>query len=497
MYSRFLALLLGFESGTGYSTLAEHDGHLRQQSSMQLACEQAVTKRMRSDMGNPATPGPLGQKDLETLVRVALDEARGRGMDQAEVTASHGVGLQATARLGDVENLEYTNDRGLGITVYKDHSKGSASTSDVSVEAIREAVGKACFFAGVTARDEHAGLADADLMCSEIRDLDLDHPWALEAADAIELAVATEAAALGFDKRINNSEGATVATNRGSQAYGNSHGFVGSLSRTSHSVSSVVLAESDGVMQRDYYYTSARDPADLEDTESVGQTAARRVINRLDSRKIPTTRAPVLFTPELARGFIGHAMGAIAGGAQYRRASFLLDAVGDTVFPEFVSIQERPHLEKGMASACYDAEGVATYDRDVVTDGVLQEYILSSYSARRLGLKTTANAGGAQNLLVAANAEGRDALIRQMNTGLLVEEAIGQGVNGVTGDYSRGVVGHWIENGEIQYPVHEVTIAGNLRDLYKGIVAIGEDRDTRGTIRCGSILVDRMTIAGS
>lgn len=441
-------------------------------------------------------PVSLGRQELEKLVQTALEEAHRHGVDQAEVAASHDVGLEATARLGDVENLEYTNDRGLGITVYKDLCKGSASTSDISPQAIREAVAKACGFAAVTARDEYAGLADAELMCRDVRDLDLDHPWSVEAADAISLAIETEKAALNFDKRINNSEGATVSTNRGSRAYGNSHGFIGSYSRTSHSISCVMLAESDGVMQRDYYYSSARDPADLEDSAAVGRTAASRVINRLDSRKIRTTKAPVLYSPEVARGFIAHAIGAISGGAQYRRASFLLDTIGQAIFPEFLTIQERPHLEKGMASAPYDAEGVATYDRDIVTDGVLQGYILSSYSARRLGLKTTANAGGAQNLVVAANSEGKDAMIREMGTGFLVEELIGQGVNAVTGDYSRGAVGHWIEDGEIKYPVHEVTIAGNLRDLYKSIVAIGADRDTRGTVRCGSLLVERMTIAG-
>ncbi|NNF41280.1 MAG: metalloprotease PmbA [Woeseiaceae bacterium] len=434
---------------------------------------------------------------MEGIVELALDEARQRGADQAEVAASHDMGLSATARLGDVENLEYTNDRGIGITVYKRSRKGSASTSDISPGAIREAVAKACTFADVTAADEFAGLADAELMCTDAPDLHLDHPWRLEATDAIELAIETEKAALEFDKRISNSEGATVSSNRGSRAYGNSHGFLGSFSRTSHSITCVVLSESDGAMQRDYYYTAARDAADLEAAVVVGQNAAERVLNRLDARKIKTRRAPVLYVPEIARGFIGHAIAAISGGAQYRRSSFLLDAAGETIFPDFVSIEERPHIEKGMASAPYDAEGVATYDRDIVSDGVLQDYVLSSYSARRLGLKTTANAGGTQNLIVPGGGKDQRELLREMGTGLLVEELIGQGVNGVTGDYSRGAVGHWVENGEIQYPVHEVTIAGNLRDLYRQIVAIGSDQDTRGGIRCGSILVAEMTIAGS
>ena len=439
----------------------------------------------------------LGPQELEDIVASALAEAQARGVDQAEVAVSHDMGLAATARLGDVENLEYTNDRGIGITVYCGRRKGNASTSDISGEAIREAVGKACAFASYTAEDEYAGLADADRMCTEVPDLDLDHPWVLDATAAIDLAIACEAAALGHDKRISNSEGATVWTNRGVRAYGNTHGFVGSYAKTSHSVSCAVLGEADGDMERDYYYSSARDPADLDSAESIGVKAATRALQRLGARKIKTTRAPVLFGPELARGFIGHAIGAITGSAQYRRSSFLLDAAGEKIFPEFVNIEERPHIPKGMASVPYDGEGVATYDRDLVTDGVLQGYILSSYSARRLGLETTANAGGAQNLIVPGNAEGLEWLLAEMGTGLLVEELIGQGVNTVTGDYSRGAVGRWVENGEICYPVNEVTIAGNLRDLYARIVAVGRDQDLRGGIRCGSILVDEMTIAGS
>ena len=439
----------------------------------------------------------MERKDLEALVQMALEEASQQGVDQAEVAASIDTGLAATARLGDVENLEYTNDRGFAITVFKDQRKGNASTSDVSPASIREVVGKACTFANCTAQDPHSGLADAELMCKDIMDLDLDHPWAIEAADAIDMAIACEAAGMQFDKRITNSEGATVSTHRGMRAYGNTHGFIGSFSKSSHSISCVVLATENGEMQRDYYYDAARDQADLDDVQLIGETAGRRAVNRLGARKIKTTRAPVLYIPELARGFVGHAIGAVMGGAQYRRASFLLDAVGEAILPEFVQIQERPHLPKGMASAAYDAEGVATYDRDIVTDGVLQGYVLSSYSARRLGLQTTANAGGPQNLLVPGNAGDLESLIKAMGTGLIVEELIGQGVNAVTGDYSRGVVGQWVENGEIQYPVHEVTIAGNLRDLYKRISAIGDDQDSRGAIRCGSLLVDEMTIAGA
>ena len=448
-------------------------------------------------MGTMTKRESLGRAELEQLVALALDEARQRGMDQAEAAASQDTGLSATARLGEVENIEYTNDRGIGITVFKDSRKGNASTSDMSPGAIREAVAKACTFATLTAQDEYAGLADAELMCTDIPDLDLDHPWDLDADAAITLAVEAEAAGLKSDKRISNSEGATVGTNRGTRAYGNTHGFIGSFSKTSHSITCVLLAEADGVMQRDYHYTSSRRESDLEAAAEVGRKAGIKTVGRLGARKIKTTRAPVLYIPELARGFMGHAIRAIAGGAQYRRSSFLLDAVGEKLFPDFVSIHERPHLAGAMASAPYDAEGVATYDRDIVTDGVLQGYVLSSYSARRLGLKTTANAGGAQNLIIPGGGKSQDELLAEMGTGLIVQELIGQGVNGVTGDYSRGAVGHWVENGELAYPVHEVTIAGNLRELYQRIAAIGDDQDIRSGIRCGSLLVEEMTIAGA
>jgi len=438
----------------------------------------------------------LGRDALEHLVKLALDEARRLGVDQAEVAVSQDTGLSATARLGDVENLEFTNDRGIGITVYKNSCKGNASTSDISPAAIREAVAKACSFAMLTAEDPYSGLADAERMATETGDLDLDHPWDIDASQAIALAIETESAAMTHDKRISNSEGGTVATNRGTRAYGNTHGFIASYSRTSHSITCAVLAEIDGAMQRDYYYTSSRVPGELDDVAAVGVRAAEKVLGRLGARKIKTTNAPVLYIPELARGFIGHAIGAIAGGAQYRRSTFLLDAVGDRIFPEFVQIQERPHIARGMASRSYDGEGVATYDRDIFTDGVLQAYVLSSYSARRLGLETTANAGGVQNLLVAGSDTDLSKLVAQMGTGLIVEELIGQGVNSVTGDYSRGVVGHWVQNGEIQHAVHEVTIAGNLKDLYQRIAAIGSDQDLRSGMRCGSILVEEMRIAG-
>lgn len=448
-----------------------------------------MTKMLDNDL--------LNQTQLEDIVSFLINEAREEGAEQAEVAASHDIGLSATVRLGSVESLEYTNDRGIGLTVYKEQKKGSASTSDFSPAALREAVVKACSFANYTVADEHAGLADEELMATDIPDLDLMHTWNLDSGAAIDIAIECEDAARAFDKRVTNSEGATVTTNSGIRAYGNSHGFLASYPKSSHSISCIVVGEANGDMERDYWYSTTRDAADLEAPEDVGRTAARRTVQRLGSRKIKTSRAPVLFAPEIARGFIGHAIGAISGSAQYRRSSFLLNAAGEKIFPDFMLIEERPHIPKAMASAPFDAEGVATRDRDLVVDGVLQGYILSSYSARRLGLETTANAGGPHNLLVKGSEEDLQSFVRSMDRGLLVQELIGQGVNGVTGDYSRGAVGYWVEHGEIVYPVHEITIAGNLRDLYQRIVAIGNDQDMRSGIRCGSLLVESMTIAGA
>jgi len=448
-------------------------------------------------MNGTAGRSTLKQKELEDIVSLVLQFAREQGADQAEAAASHALGLSATARLGSVENLEYTNDRGVGITVYKDRKKGSASTSDFSPGALREAVVKACSFARYTVADDCSGLADEDAMATEIPDLDLAHEWRLEADEAIRIAIECEDAARGFDRRVTNSEGATVSTSSSVQAYGNSYGFLGGYPKTSHSISCVVVGESDGDMERDYWYSAARDAQDLDPAVDIGRTAAERTVRRLGAQKIRTATAPVLFAPEVARGFIGHAISAVSGGAQYRKSSFLLNAAGERIFPEFVQIQERPHIPKAMSSAPFDAEGVATRDRDLVVDGVLQGYILGSYSARRLGLTTTGNAGGAHNLLVPGNGGDMASLARSMGRGLLVQELIGQGVNPVTGDYSRGAVGYWIENGEIAHPVHEITIAGNLKDLYHRIVAIGDDQDLRSGIRCGSVLVDAMTIAGA
>ena len=448
-------------------------------------------------MNSQAGRAALDNKALEGMVDMVLGFARERGADQAEVAASQDIGLTATARLGEVESLEYTNDRGIGITVYIGQRKGSASTSDFRPDALREAVAKACTFAEFTEEDRCAGLADPDFLETDPPDLDLFHAWDIESEAAIRLAIECEAAARSYDERIVNSEGATVGTNSGIRAYGNTNGFLASYPKTSHSVSCVVVGQQDGSMERDYWYSAARDPEALEQVRAIGREAARRTVERLGGRKIKTTNAPVFFAPEIARGFIGHAIGAISGGAQYRRSSFLLDAAGEQIFPDFLQIQERPHIPGGMASAPYDAEGVRTRDRDIVVDGVLQGYVLGSYSARRLGLETTGNAGGPHNLLVPGNSDGLEAILGEMGEGLLVHELIGQGVNQVTGDYSRGAVGFWVQDGEIAYPIHEVTIAGNLRDLYRRIVAIGNDQDLRGGIRCGSVLVSEMKIAGS
>jgi PmbA protein len=440
---------------------------------------------------------PMQASEIEDIVGFVLAEVVKLGADQADAAASHDIGFSATVRLGAVENLEYTNDRGVGVTVYHGHRKGSASTSDFSLGALRETVRKACAFARYTEEDPCAGLADAERMATNFPDLDLLHEWPIDAEEAIRIAIESEDAARSSDARIRNSEGATVSTNSGIRTYGNSHGFLGSHRKSSHSISCVVVGEQDGDMQRDYHYTSSRDPAELESAIAVGQKAASRAVGRLGARKLKTCKAPVLFAAEIARGFVGHAVSAASGGAQYRRSSFLLGAAGEQVFPGFLQIHERPHIAKGMASAAYDAEGVETEDRELVTDGVLNGYVMGSYSARRLGLESTGNAGGTHNLVVPGTAGDLSSLLRVMGKGLLVHELIGHGVNAVTGDYSRGAAGFWIENGEIAFPVHEVTIAGNLRDLYRRIAAIGNDQDMRGGIRCGSLLVDEMAIAGA
>ena len=446
--------------------------------------------------GEVSQSAPLARRDLEDIVRRALDEARAQGAHQAEIGVSVDTGLGVTVRLGEVETLEYQRDRGLGVTVYFNQRKGSASTADLRPEALRETVQKACSIARFTAADEFAGLADADLMARDWPDLSLSHPWEITPEASIEIARACEAAALGTDARVRNSEGASLSTHRGLRVYGNTHGFVGGFESTGHSLSCSVIATEGEEMQRDYWYSTARDWRELQEAETVGRQAAQRTIARLASRKLATRKAPVMFSPEMARGFFGHFLTAIRGGSQYRKSSFLLGAAGQQVFPAFVQISERPHIPKAQASTPFDNDGVATHDRELVKDGVLQGYVLSAYSARKLGLKTTGNAGGNHNLLVAHRGEDQAALLRRMGTGFLVTELMGQGVNTVTGDYSRGASGFWIEGGQVQFPVHEVTIAGNLRDLLRNVVAVGSDVDIRGGVRTGSLLLQEMTIAG-
>ncbi len=442
-------------------------------------------------------PVRLAQQDLESIIERALEEARARGASQAEAAVSQDTGLSVGVRLGEVETLEHQRDRSMGITVYFGQRKGSASTADFSMDAVRATVAKACSIARFTAEDPCSGLADAALMARAPADLDLSHPWNVTADRAIEIARSCESAALAFDKRINNSEGASLATHHGLHVYGNTHGFLGGYPTTSHTLSCVVLAGTGDDMQRDYWYSSSRDWRELEPPEAIGRESARRTIARLGPRKLSTRRSPVLFVPELARGLIGHFAAAIRGSSQYRQSSFLLNSAGQQVFPRGFSIAERPHIPKAMGSAPFDDEGVATRDRELVADGILTGYILSSYSARKLRLQTTGNAGGAHNLVVSPNlAGGRDALLSQLGTGLVVTELMGQGVNMVTGDYSRGAAGFWVENGSLGYPVAEITIAGNLREMLKGIAAVGDDVDTRGGTRVGSILLAEMTIAG-
>jgi PmbA protein len=436
--------------------------------------------------------------ELKGIVSDSLKLARSLGATQAEADVSLQKGLTTTVRLGEVETVEYQRDRGMGITVYFGKRKGSASTADLSERAVAETVEKACDIARYTAEDECSGLADPDELARDIPDLDLDHPWDLAPEQAVETARECEAAGRSVDSRISNSEGASVSSHRGVRVYGNSHGFLAGYPSTSHSVSCVLLAQVGEDMQRDYWYASARDARDLESSESIGRKAGLRAVARLGARKIATQKARVLFAPEVARGLIGHFLGAVRGSSQYRKSSFLLDAQGLQVFPSFLELRERPHIRKALGSSPFDGEGVATRDRELVREGVLQGYILGSYSARKLGLKTTGNAGGTHNLLVESNTGGVEigALMRELGTGLLVTELMGQGVNGVTGDYSRGASGYWVENGAQAYPVHEITIAGNLKEIYKNIAAIGSDVDLRGGVRVGSILIGEMMIAG-
>jgi len=439
---------------------------------------------------------PHSVDELEAIVQKVLDLSADRGATSAEAAVSSDTGLSVTARLGEVETLEYHKDQGVGVTVYFGQRKGSSSSSDLRPEALAEAVEAACRIARYTEEDECAGLADAELMAYGYPDLELDYPWTIDAEAAVELAKKTEASALELDERITNSDGGSVNAFRGASVYGNSHGFIGGYSSTRHSMSCSVIGEVDGLMQRDYWYSVSRDPSQLETPEQIGRLAAERTLHRLGARQISTRQAPIIFAADIARSFIGHFVGAIRGSAQYRKASFLLDHLGQQIFPEELHIHEQPYIHGGLGSAPFDSEGVKTREKDMITNGVLQSYVLDSYSARKLGMQTTGNAGGVRNLTVDPTAGDLQSMMQGIGTGLLVTELIGHGINMVTGDYSRGASGFWIENGEIAYPVEEITIAGNLKNMFMGIQAVGSDIDHRGSIRTGSILIDQMTIAG-
>lgn len=436
--------------------------------------------------------------DLEQAAEIALEQAKKLGASAAEVGLSHSKGLSVTVRQREVETLEHNNDTGLGITVFFGQSKASSSTTDLSAEAIQEAVQAACNIARHTQADEAAGLADASLMATSFPDLSLYHPWDLSVEEAIDMATVCEAAGLDADPRISNSEGATVSTHTGKRVYANSHGFLGATNSSRHSISASVIARDERGMQRDYWYDVARDATDLKAAESVGLKAAQRTLSRLGAGEVKTGNYPVLFAAEVAPSLFGQLIAGIRGSALYRNASFLVDKKGEQLFPDFIHIHEQPHLLKAMGSAAYDAEGVATQNRDIIRDGVLQGYVLDSYSARRLGLTTTANAGGVHNLTVDSSTdEGFDALVKRMDKGIIVTETMGMGVNIVNGDYSQGAAGFWVENGEIQYPVDEFTIASNLQDMFMGLSAVGSDVDLRGNIRTGSVLLERMMIAAA
>ena len=438
---------------------------------------------------------------LKSLASDALDYARQKGASAAEAEVSEGYGQTVTVRHGEVETIEYNRDKGIGVTVYLGRQRGHASTSDFSAKALRDSVDAALSIAHFTAADDCAGLADVDRLARDIADLQLWHPWGVTVERSIELARACEAAAFAVDPRIDNSEGASVSTQESHFIYGNSHGFLAGYPGSRHSISCSVIAgrgddDGDG-MQRDDWYDVARSPLELVTPESVGKRAAERAVRRLNSRKIATTQAPVLFEAPIASSLLGHFVSAVSGGSLYRKSSFLLDSMGQTVFAPIVQISDLPHVLKGLGSSPFDSEGVVTQAREVVKNGMVQGYFLGSYSARKLGMQSTGNAGGNHNLILRDTGDDFAALVKKMHRGLLVTELMGQGVNAITGDYSRGAAGYWVENGEIAYPVQEITIAGNLKEMFRGMVAIGNDVLRHGSRQCGSILIDHMTIAGS
>ncbi len=436
------------------------------------------------------------RKELTGIIQQILEEAKQQGASAAEANIGTGAGLSVTTRLGEVEKVEHERDKALGMTVYIGNQKGSASSSDFSEVAIKETVTAACNIARFASADECAGLPDPELMATEVPDLDLYHPWNISPENAIELAVECETVARGEDKRINNSDGTSVNTYSGNNFYGNTHGFVGGWHWSSHTIDCTVIAETSNGMQRDGWYSKARNRDDLQSIHDIAKEAAKRTTQRLDAKKLSTRNCPVIFEAPIASGLFSAFVTAISGGSLYRKASFLLDKIDEQIFADHVHIHERPHLRGALGSAPFDNEGMATRNRDLIIDGVLQGYVLSSYSARKLGLQPTANAGGVHNLTIDTSEHDLAELIQQMDTGLLITDMIGFGVNQITGDYSRGAAGLWVENGEIQYPVEEITVAGNLTDMYKQIIHIGNDVDLRGNILTGSVLIENMTVAG-
>ncbi|MCL1079396.1 metalloprotease PmbA [Parashewanella spongiae] len=435
---------------------------------------------------------------LKGAVETALDFAKSLGTDAAEMAVSKQQGLSVSTRQKQVETVEFNKDGALGITVYRDGCKGSSSTSDLSVEAIKQAVKAADDIARFTSEDPCNGLADAELMAKVNTDLQLYYPADVDAEQLTELAIRAETSVLDFDNKIKASDGASANAHTGLKVYGNSHGFLEGYCSSRFSLSCVAIGEdSQGGMQRDYEYTVARKYHELEAAELIGSKAAKKTVARLDARKIATGKMPVLLSPEIATGLIGHFVGAISGSSLYRKSTFLLDALNTQVFPEWFNIEEQPHLIGGLASANFDSEGVATQDRMIVDNGLLMSYLLTSYSARKLSMQNTGHAGGIYNWTLGHTGQTFDELVKQMGTGLIVTEVMGQGVNTVTGDYSRGAAGFYVENGQIIHPVEEITMAGNLKQMYSGIQAVAKDRDLRSSIRTGGILLDSMQIAGS
>jgi PmbA protein len=439
----------------------------------------------------------FNSNQLQAIAKDILQDARRKGASDAEVSISANKGFTVSAREGDVETVEYNQDKVIEINVYFGKRTGSASISDLRIEAVRAAVDAACHIAKFTDEDPAAGLADVEELGFNYPKLDLAAHWNISVEKAIELACECEREALAADKRIMSAEAATVATVDAFHLYANSRDFIGFYPYSRHEVSCVLIGKQGEEMQREYSYTVASDPSALESISKVAKQAAERTVNRLGARQLPTTRAPVIFFAEEARGLLGHFIAAISGGSLYRKSSFLLDHLDKKVFPAFVHLQEFPHLPHALGSAPFDEDGVVTRPNVFVEDGVLRNYCLGVYSARKLGMKTTGNSGGIHNLTIKPGGKDLQGLLKAMGTGLLVTEMMGNGVNLVTGDYSRGVGGFWVENGTIQYPVHEITIAGRLQDMYANILEVGNDVDIRGNIRTGSILIEEMMIAGS